>query len=53
MQFLGNLAKSYVGAPLPEGWRPHLVEMLDPNMGMHPVIYQKFMGFEQNPVNLC
>ena len=27
--FWENLAKSYVGAP-PEGWRPHLGEILDP-----------------------
>ena len=27
--FWGNLANSYVGAP-PEGWRPHLGEILDP-----------------------
>ena len=25
-----NLAKSYVGAPSPEGWRPHLEEILNP-----------------------
>ena len=28
MQFLRNLAKSYVGAPL-EGWCPHLREIMD------------------------
>ena len=33
MQFLSfgeNLTKLYVGAPPPEGWRPHLGEIQDP-----------------------